>query len=148
MIKKCLIILTCVIFNFYSAYASQNTQQLESRDIYQFDSIEQQYLFHDLLKQLRCLVCQNQNLEDSHAGLAQDLRHEVYLQVKQGKNKQQVIHYLTQRYGDFILFKPPINHLTYVLWFAPLILLIGAILLLFLVIKHSNINKNTKKSLS
>jgi cytochrome c-type biogenesis protein CcmH len=80
-----------------------------------------------LAEELRCLVCQNESLAGSHAELAEDLRKEIRAQMKAGKNDKEVIEYLTQRYGDFVLYQPPFKPVTYLLWLGPLLfLLIGA----------------------
>lgn len=91
---------------------------------FQLDSPRQEVQFRHLLKDLRCLVCQNQDLADSHSSLAEDLRQQVYTFVKEGKSDDEIIHYLTARYGDFILFKPPVKLLTSMLWFGPAIFLV------------------------
>jgi cytochrome c-type biogenesis protein CcmH len=92
-----------------------------------FDNQEQQDRFDQLTKELRCLVCQNQNLADSDAQLAHDLRREVADLVKSGRNNDEVKQFLVERYGDFVLYRPPVQTNTYLLWTAPLILLlIGA----------------------
>lgn len=91
--------------------------------LYPFDSPAQQAQFQALLHDLRCPVCQNQDLADSHAPLAADLRDEVYRLVQTQHSDQDIIHYLTGRYGDFIVFQPPVTLLTSVLWFGPLLLL-------------------------
>ena len=87
--------------------------------LYPLDTAKQDAQFSHLLKELRCLVCQNQDLADSNAGLAKDLRDEVYQMVKSGKSDNEIIQYLTVRYGDFILFKPPVKSITALLWFGP-----------------------------
>lgn len=76
-----------------------------------------------LAEDLRCLVCQNESLAGSHAELAEDLRREIREQMKAGKNDKEVIDYLTTRYGDFVLYRPPFKPVTYVLWLAPLLFL-------------------------
>src|SRR6266446_5813642 len=76
-----------------------------------------------LTQQLRCLVCQNETLADSRADLAEDLRKEIREQMKAGKSDQEIIAFLTQRYGDFVLYKPPVKATTYLLWFGPFVLL-------------------------
>ncbi len=92
-----------------------------------FESQEQQDRFDQLTKELRCLVCQNQNLADSDAQLAHDLRREVHELVLSGKTNAEVKQFLVDRYGDFVLYRPPVQTNTYLLWIAPLILLlIGA----------------------
>jgi cytochrome c-type biogenesis protein CcmH len=84
-----------------------------------------------LAKELRCLVCQNESLADSSAGLAQDLRAEVIVQIRDGKNDHAIKTYMTERYGDFILYNPPIKSTTWLLWFGPFVLLIiGAVVVL------------------
>jgi cytochrome c-type biogenesis protein CcmH len=81
----------------------------------------------DISKHLRCLVCQNQSIDDSDADLAHDLRVLVRERLKQGDSNQQVIDYITARYGDFVLLKPPFEPATWLLWFGPAaILLLGA----------------------
>ncbi|HSM96014.1 MAG TPA: cytochrome c-type biogenesis protein [Rhizomicrobium sp.] len=79
-----------------------------------------------LQKELRCVVCQGQSLDESNAPLAADLRHLIRVRIEAGDSDEQVEQYLVARYGDFILMKPPLEPLTYALWFGPLgILLIG-----------------------
>ncbi|MHB1293297.1 MAG: cytochrome c-type biogenesis protein [Sulfuricella sp.] len=89
-----------------------------------------------LSEDLRCLVCQNESLAGSHAELAQDLRQEIREQMRAGKSDEQVIDYLTQRYGDFVLYKPPVKPLTWLLWFGPFALLIGSVGGLYAYIKR------------
>jgi len=85
----------------------------------------------DLIAELRCLVCQNQSLADSDAELAHDLRAEVYEMVQDGKSDEEIIEFLVARYGDFVLYKPPVKPSTWLLWFGPfaLMLLAGVLLL-------------------
>lgn len=94
-----------------------------AQSLYPFDTPKQEAQFQHLLKELRCLVCQNQDLADSNAGLAKDLRKEVYQLVAQGKSDDEVIHYLSVRFGDFILFKPPVKGVTLLLWVSPFLFL-------------------------
>ena len=97
--------------------------------LYPLDTPKQDAQFTHLLRELRCLVCQNQDLADSNAGLAKDLRDEVYRLVKEGRSDDEVVHYLTARYGDFILFKPPVKAITALLWFGPAIFMLIGILI-------------------
>lgn len=90
----------------------------------------------NLTEQLRCLVCQNETLADSRADLAEDLRKQVREQIKAGKTDKEIIAYLTQRYGDFVLYNPPIKATTYVLWFGPFVLLIVGTIVLFRFLKR------------
>jgi cytochrome c-type biogenesis protein CcmH len=90
----------------------------------------------NLTEQLRCLVCQNETLADSRADLAEDLRKEIREQMKAGKSDQEIIAFLTQRYGDFVLYKPPVKSTTYLLWFGPFALLILGTVVLFRFLKR------------
>lgn len=95
-----------------------------------FENQEQQDRFDQLTKELRCLVCQNQNLADSDAQLAHDLRREVHELLQTGRNDEEIKQFLVDRYGDFVLYRPPVQTNTYLLWFAPLaLLLIGGFVL-------------------
>src|SRR5216684_3704090 len=84
-----------------------------------------------LTQQLRCLVCQNETLADSQADLAADLRKEIREQMRAGKSDQEIIAFLTQRYGDFVLYRPPVKSTTYLLWFGPFVLMLGGTALLY-----------------
>ena len=77
----------------------------------------------NLAEDLRCLVCQNESLAGSKAELAEDLRREIRTQMKAGKDDREVIAYLTERYGDFVLYRPPFKPVTYLLWLGPLLFL-------------------------
>ena len=90
-----------------------------------FENQQQQDRFDQLTKELRCLVCQNQNLADSDAQLAHDLRREVHDLLLTGRNDEEIKQFLVDRYGDFVLYRPPVQANTYLLWVAPLILLLA-----------------------
>lgn len=87
-------------------------------------------------QQLRCLVCQNETLADSQAMLAMDLKSQIREQMKAGKSDKEILAYLTQRYGDFVLYRPPVKRSTYLLWFGPFVLLGGGLYLLFRYIRN------------
>jgi cytochrome c-type biogenesis protein CcmH len=107
---------------------------------YPFNSLEKRSQFQGLLKELRCLVCQNQDLADSNATLAIDLKKIVYDKVQNNQSSDDIRLFLSQRYGDFVLFKPPIKQQTYLLWFGPILFLVIA--LFWLVRCVSRIQKN------
>jgi len=86
--------------------------------------------FAALLAELRCMVCQNQSLADSDAGLARDLRNEVFELMRSGKSDTEIRDFLVSRYGDFVLYKPPVKGATLGLWFGPVLVLTGGGLLL------------------
>ena len=85
-----------------------------------------------LSEELRCLVCQNQSLADSHADLAVDLKNQVREKFKQGASEQDVIAFMTERYGDFVLYRPPMKATTWLLWFGPGLLMVAGLIALFL----------------
>jgi len=91
---------------------------------------------NNLSKELRCLVCQNETLADSQADLAEDLRREIREQMRAGKSDKEIIDFLTQRYGQFILYRPQVTPTTYLLWFGPFVLLLLGLLILFSYIKQ------------
>ncbi|TNF87598.1 MAG: cytochrome c-type biogenesis protein CcmH [Gammaproteobacteria bacterium] len=93
-------------------------------EAYEFDSPEMEADYKQLIAELRCLVCQNQNLADSDAELAQDLRRETYEMLQQGKSRQQVMTFMVERYGDFVLYRPQFKSSTYLLWLGPFLLLV------------------------
>jgi cytochrome c-type biogenesis protein CcmH len=94
-------------------------------DLYQFASPAASARFEALTGELRCLVCQNQSLADSDAPLAKDLRHKVYELMQSGQSDVQIKAYLVHRYGAFILFNPPVNRVTWLLWGFPGLLGVG-----------------------
>ncbi|MFD2180223.1 cytochrome c-type biogenesis protein [Veronia pacifica] len=93
-------------------------------DVYQFDTPEQEALFHSLGKELRCPKCQNNNIADSNAGLAQDLRMKVYQMIKQGKSEREIIDYMVARYGNFVTYNPPVTSSTFILWAGPALFIV------------------------
>lgn len=100
----------------------------------EFDTAEQEARFQQLTLELRCLVCQNQNLADSDAELARDLREEIHEMMMAGQDNEQIKTFLVDRYGDFVLYRPAVGGNTLLLWLMPGILLgIGAIVILFTV---------------
>ena len=89
-----------------------------------------------LTSEMRCLVCQNQTIADSHADLAEDLRQEVRELLRKGQSDQQVIDYMTARYGDFVLYRPPVRGRTLLLWYGPGVLMVGGLAALALLLRR------------
>jgi len=120
--KHLLILLLCLMPVF--CYAG------EAKDMAADPVLEKRMI--GLAENLRCLVCQNESLASSHAELAEDLRREVREQMAKGKSDQEIIDYLVARYGDFVLYNPPVKSYTVLLWFGPFaMLLLGAGVLVF-----------------
>jgi cytochrome c-type biogenesis protein CcmH len=101
-----------------------------SIEAYQFESAEMEADYNQLVNELRCLVCQNQNLAGSDADLARDLRRETYDMLNEGKSQQQVIDFMVERYGDFVLYRPQFKSTTYLLWLGPFLLLLCVLVFL------------------
>ena len=89
-----------------------------------------------IASELRCLVCQNQTIADSHADLAQDLRREVRTMLDRGDTNEQIIKYMTDRYGDFVLYRPPVKPTTLLLWYGPAALFVAGVVTLVLVLRR------------
>ncbi len=108
--------------------ALQAAATLES---FKFSSTQEEQRFKDLIVELRCLVCQNQSLLDSDAELAHDLRAEVYGMMQTEKSDDEITSFLVTRYGDFVLYSPPVKPSTWLIWFGPFVLLLLALFVLF-----------------
>ncbi len=128
--KNILILLFCLLPTF--SYAG------EAKDMAADPVLEKRMI--GLAEKLRCLVCQNESLASSHAELAEDLRREVREQMSRGKDDQEILDYLVARYGDFVLYEPPVKSYTVLLWFGPFALLLaGAGMLVYQLRKRRQI---------
>lgn len=101
----------------------------------QFDDPVKEARYKQLIAELRCLVCQNQNLADSNAELAQDMRRKTYELVQSGASSDDVVAYMVKRYGDFVLYRPPFQLSTLLLWLGPFAILAGGVAILFIFIR-------------
>ncbi len=115
---------------------------------YEFDDDEQLERYKQLIYELRCLVCQNQNLADSNAELAADLRREVHRMILEGKSSEDVIDFMVARYGDFVLYRPPLKAKTVLLWGGPFVLGIGGVVLLLLQLRRRRRTQTASMPLS
>ncbi len=103
-------------------------------DVYTFKSDEQEALFKTLTTELRCPKCQNNNLADSNASLAKDMRQKTYTLVQQGKTEDEIVDYWVDRFGNFVIYKPPVTIATSILWIGPgLFVFLG----IFIIIRNS-----------
>ena len=114
-------------------WATQATAGLEQFD---FTGNVDEERYKELIAEIRCLVCQNQSLADSDAELAQDLRQEVYDLMQKGEDKTEIVDFLVYRYGDFVLYNPPVKPSTYWLWYGPFILLVLGIIMLIRTVRQ------------
>lgn len=96
-------------------------------ETYEFDSEQQRQRYLDFTRELRCPKCQNQNLADSNSPIAADLRRELHRLLDEGKSDEEIIDFMVQRYGDYVLYRPPLESRTWFLWLAPLMMLAGGL---------------------
>ena len=102
-------------------------------DTYEFQDEATRERFKQLTFELRCPKCQNQNLQDSDAGIAADLRNEIYRMLQAGESDAQIVDFMVARYGEFVLYRPPVNNMTYILWYGPFVLAVMGIVVIVLV---------------
>ncbi|MCB1734253.1 MAG: cytochrome c-type biogenesis protein CcmH [Gammaproteobacteria bacterium] len=122
-------------------------------EAHNFTSPAREAIYKQLVEELRCMVCQNQNLADSNAELAGDMRQEVFEMVEDGKSADQIKDFMLARYGDFALYRPPVKKTTWALWFGPFVLVgIGLIVVIVLVRQRkrdpeqaANLSENDRK---
>jgi cytochrome c-type biogenesis protein CcmH len=105
-----------------------------------FTDPEQEVRYQQLTLELRCLVCQNQNLADSDAPLAQDLRKEIFNMMQAGRTDDEIKQFLIDRYGDFVLYMPPVKSNTLALWLMPAVLLFGGALVVMTVVRKRKLS--------
>lgn len=109
-------------------------------EVRKFENPQQEQRYKNLIDELRCTVCQNQNLADSNAGLAQDLRKQVYKMISAGNSDDEILDFMVTRYGDFVLYRPPFKTTTFLLWVGPFIILaIGLLVLIRFVRQRKNV---------
>jgi len=104
-------------------------------DAYEFKDEVTKIRFNALTKELRCPKCQNQNLADSNSPIAADLRREVYNLLQQGQADIEIVNYMVARYGEFVLYRPRVSSLTYILWYGPAFLLLVGVIVVVMVIR-------------
>tara|TARA_B110001454_G_scaffold72084_1_gene69993 strand:+ start:1589 stop:2062 length:474 start_codon:yes stop_codon:yes gene_type:complete len=137
-----------IILLLSQVIASLEAENLEvGKELYPFESHDSEVRFNRLLEDYRCPKCQSSNLAGSNAPIAKDLKLEIYRLVRAGKKDSEITEFLTQRYGDFILYKPPFQSSTYVLWIGPFILLFLAMLLV-LAFKRNQQNKGADRNIA
>lgn len=111
-------------------------------DTYEFKDEVERERFRSLTEELRCPKCQNQNIADSNAPIATDLRREIYRMLDDGRSDKEIVDFLVMRYGDFVMYKPPLDSRTWLLWYGPFGLLgVGAIVLCVLVLRRRKVEK-------
>ncbi|PYC21134.1 cytochrome c-type biogenesis protein CcmH [Aquipseudomonas alcaligenes] len=111
-------------------------------DTYEFKDEVERERFRSLTEELRCPKCQNQNIADSNAPIATDLRREIYRMLDEGRSDKEIVDFLVMRYGDFVMYKPPLDSRTWLLWYGPFGLLgLGAVVLCVLVLRRRKVER-------
>jgi len=128
------VILSTILLVAISLLSS--TLQASPVDTYEFKDEVTKIRFNALTKELRCPKCQNQNLADSNSPIAADLRREVYDLLHEDKADSEIVNFMVARYGDFVLYRPRVNSLTYVLWFGPIFLVLIGIFVVVMITRN------------
>ncbi|MCO7576712.1 MULTISPECIES: cytochrome c-type biogenesis protein CcmH [Pseudomonas chlororaphis group] len=111
-------------------------------DTYQFANDTDRERFRELTKELRCPKCQNQDIADSNAPIAADLRKEIFRMLGEGKDNQQIIDFMVDRYGDFVRYKPALTGKTALLWFGPAGLLLGGLVIIAVIVRRRRVERS------
>ena len=135
-----LVFLVLLGINLLSTYASA------SIDIFEFASEENRERYLALTKELRCPKCQNQDIADSNAPIAEDMRRETHRLVEQGESHDDIVKYMVERFGEFVTYKPKVIPETYVLWFAPWVLLFLGVVIVVTMTKKRRIKAEVQAS--
>lgn len=107
-----------------------------SVEVHEFDTAAERERYRHLIEELRCLVCQNQNLAESDADLAKDLRQQVYEQIESGRSNDEIVDFMVARYGEFVLYRPPLTPTTVLLWVGPFVILAAGIAVLLVHVRR------------
>ena len=99
-------------------------------DVIQFNNVVQEKQWREITQSLRCPKCQNSSIADSDAPIAEDMRQKVFTLQQEGKNRKEIIEYMISRYGEFVTYQPPLTYATSILWFGPLIIILGGIIVI------------------
>ena len=113
-------------------------------DTYEFKNDAERDRFRELTKELRCPKCQNQDIADSNAPIATDLRREIFRMLGEGKDNQQILDFMVDRYGDFVRYKPALTGKTAILWFGPLVLLLGGFVVIGVIVGRRRTRRATR----
>ncbi|AUG01059.1 MULTISPECIES: cytochrome c-type biogenesis protein [Pseudomonas] len=115
-------------------------------DTYEFANDAERERFRELTKELRCPKCQNQDIADSNAPIAADLRKEIFRMLGEGKDNQQIIDFMVDRYGDFVRYKPALTGKTALLWFGPAGLLLGGVVIIAVIVRRRRVQRSDSPS--
>jgi len=134
--KLVMTIVTSLLLFLYS-----NSAFASPVETFEFNDEVTKIRFQALSKELRCPKCQNQNLADSNSPIAADLRNELYELLQQGKADSEIVDFMVNRYGEFVLYRPRVSELTYVLWFGPAVLILFGVIIVIVVVRRKPVDK-------
>ena len=134
--------LTRLFILFLTLAFSVNQAEASPVDTYEFHDEVTKIRFQALTKELRCPKCQNQNLAGSNSPIAADLRKELYELLQQGKADSEIVSFMVDRYGEFVLYRPRVSSLTYVLWFGPIVLILLGIIIVIVIVRRKPVAKS------
>lgn len=120
----------------------------EPSDVYSFDSREEEQRFHNLISELRCPKCQNQNIADSNAPISKDMRDEVYSMMSEGASNDEIVNALVGRFGEFVRYKPEVDRRTILLWATPAIVVFVGLLVVAGIVIRSRRNDGNESGLT
>lgn len=121
--------------SLYAGFVLFSAGAVAAIDVHEFDSEVDRKRYQSFIDEMRCPKCQNQNLSGSDSPIAMDLRRELYLMIDEGKSDKEIVDFMVERYGEFILYRPRVSSATLLLWGAPVILLIAGIILLLVIVR-------------
>jgi len=119
----------------YVGFLVFSSWSMAAIDVHEFDNEVDRKRYQSFIDEMRCPKCQNQNLSGSDSPIAMDLRRELYLMIEDGKSDKEIVDFMVERYGEFILYRPRVTSSTLLLWGAPIFLLIAGIILLLLIVR-------------
>jgi cytochrome c-type biogenesis protein CcmH len=105
-------------------------------DTHEFESDVQRLRYHSFIDEMRCPKCQNQNLSGSDSPIAMDLRRELYDMIQDGRSDKEIVDFMVERYGDYILYRPRVTPVTFLLWFGPVVLLLVGLVVLIVIVRQ------------
>ena len=134
--KLILSIITVFVMFFYA-----NSSVANPAETFEFHDEVTKIRFQALSKELRCPKCQNQNLADSNSPIAADLRNELYDLLQQGKADSEIINFMVERYGEYVLYRPRVSAVTYILWFGPIVLILFGVVIVIVIVRRKPVDE-------
>jgi len=122
------------------------SRSMASIDVYEFSNQQNQEKYQRLTEQLRCPKCQNQDIKDSNAPIAKDMRREVHRLVEEGQSEESIVEFMVERFGEFVSYKPAVNAKTAALWYGPFVLILVGLLIIYIIVKKRSVTDTNTNS--